>query len=725
MFRLPLPVPILAGFPWANFPTTTPGKAVVPAGSPFTITALGSSGDVTVTLAAPGFPSRSLLVHLTTPTFHVSASTVTAVLGDYARFSVLATPANGYLRQNVNYTFALTFSNPSILRNDTPVVTFQSYGAYVAPTAIAEGTTTVTLTATSGAVLDPGGATVTVTVVPRTFGFGQPTLVLGKNLERPLPQLNYPNPGIAQLRSSDPSRVLLSHDPGLGGSETLDTNGPVYAQALADSGDVTITASAPGYSDTQLRVRLYPTALAAYDPTSTRTTTTIGSTLSLRVAPVLMDPDSGSPILLNDVILRGGLDPFQVALVSSNPSIGRLLSPIGFLGGLRDNTTQFRADANGTTDISVTPPDGFADAGPILIRHIEVSAPRLVLGDITLGKDMQFYAQVNTMGFTGASPVSVTVTSSDPGSVLVSASPTDVGSGIATVSSNGSGFFYVQALAGQGDVTITAIAAGFDPVTATVHLEPSYFTFNLSGSRSATDTAFVNSTYQAAIYLTHPSYQYPSNKFLRPGLGSLTIPVVSSNPAVLSQKAPVIFPPNYDQVSAQFIASADGMATLQIGAPTGFSQPPPVDGIDNVTVLLNRFSFYSITVGKDRSGPLGSFYSAGSPTTVHVVSNDPTLALLSTDPKAAGAAEVFFDIGPGLPGATVYVYGLAASGTTTLSAAATGFQTSTSTVNLTPSGFVFSYSNQLSVQAGGAATTRISSGSPIRGGIAPRLLYDR
>jgi hypothetical protein len=230
----------------------------------FYINALASSGDVTVTLTATGYSSRSLLVHLIPTTFRLTPATVTTTLGDYARFTIVPTGAgtlNGYLRNNLSYTFALSFSNPSILTIDTPVVTFQGYYGYVAPIGAGLGTTTVTLTSTSAGVVDPLAASATVTLVPKTFSFSQPTLVLGKNLERLLPQLSYPNnPGIIQLRSSDASRVLLSRDAGLAGSETLDSSGPVYVQALADSGDVTITASAAGYTDTQLRVRLYPAA---------------------------------------------------------------------------------------------------------------------------------------------------------------------------------------------------------------------------------------------------------------------------------------------------------------------------------------------------------------------------------------------------------------------------------------------------------------------------------
>jgi hypothetical protein len=205
---------------------------------------------------------------------------------------------------------------------------------------------------------------------------------------------------------------------------------------------------------------------------------------------------------------------------------------------------------------------------------------------------------------------------------------------------------------------------------------------------------------------------------LRPGLGPITIPIVSSDPGILSQKSLTVFPPNYDQVTTQFLTNTPGTATLQIGTLPGFSQAPPVDSVKNVTVTLNQFSLTSTNVGKDRSTSLGYFYSGSMLTTAHLASNDPSLVLLSTDPKGTGTSDVSFDMGPSIPATTVYVFGLGDAGTPTITATAPGFPTATSIVNLTPSSFVFSNPNQLTIRAGAATTARISTGSPIRGGIA-------
>src|SRR5262249_31745776 len=147
----------------------------------------------------------------------------------------------------------------------------------------------------------------------------------------------------------------------------------------------------------------------------------VGDNITLRVAPLLIDPESGNPAYLQDTTFRGGMDPFQVNLVSSNPAVGRLFSPIALLGGLRENTTQFRADANGLTDIRVDPPPGFADGGPVLVYRVQITAPHLTIAPIILGKDMQTQTRISVSGPPNMSApvVPITMTSSDPARVLL------------------------------------------------------------------------------------------------------------------------------------------------------------------------------------------------------------------------------------------------------------------------------------------------------------------
>src|SRR5258708_35121206 len=95
----------------------------------------------------------------------------------------------------------------------------------------------------------------------------------------------------------------------------------------------------------------------------------IGNSLSLRVAPAGIDPVSGTPIAMTDAILRPGLDPFQVDLQSSDPTVGRLLTPIAFIGGLAGNKNPFCAFSPSTTEMSaVLPPRGCRWGGGVRCR---------------------------------------------------------------------------------------------------------------------------------------------------------------------------------------------------------------------------------------------------------------------------------------------------------------------------------------------------------------------
>jgi hypothetical protein len=703
----------------------------------FYVSALADSGDASVTISAPGYGSRTLLVHMVPVTFRLVPSTLTATLGDYARLNVVwsyaGQPPNSYtslLRPGTTRTFALDVADPSILRNDSQVVTVSGYRDNTTLVTVKPGTTRVSLRSTSEAVIDPVFAESTVTVISGKLSFSPPVLPLGKDLQAPLPGL----PGFSAqtkttLRSLDPSKVLLSVNPALPGQASLEWTGQkVYVQALSDSGDAIVTASTAGSSDAQLKVRLNPTALGLYELYSSPPvlTTSVGSTLTLRVAPVPVDAASGNPITAQEYSFRPGIDPFEVRLVSGNPSLGRLFSPVAFLGGFSQNTTQFRAEALGSTEISVVPPDGFIDGGPVLRRTIQVTQPRLVLGDVTLGKDMQYYHPVSVSGASASSgPSVITITSSDPSKLLLSDSPVSVGKMSVTIpSGNGSSYwlFYSQALASSGEVTLKATAPGFDPATATVRLEPSFFAFTRDPYFRNTATTEVNSTLRASVYLTHLSNS-AINQFLRPGIGPFTIPVTSSDIAVLAPPA-LVFPVGYDQISPGFFASATGDATLQLGAPEGFSLAP--DGWRTLTasVVPRRFYVSTVSLGKDRATPLypGIFTAIERPTPIRFISGNPSLVTVSTDPKSAGGAELTIDTLPSSNRPTVWLHGLASAGTATVTVTAPGFTPATANVTLSTSGFAFGYPPSISAVAGRTFNVVVTAGQPLRGGSQPVTL---
>jgi hypothetical protein len=710
-------------------------KADITIGNPFYVSALSDSGDVPLTITAPGFNSRTITVHLAPLTFRLMPGTLTTPVNNFVRLYVTWNypgAPTGFsettLRPNTSFQFSISVSDSTVVQNNSSSFTFFNANAGPDLRTVGTGTATVTLASASAAVVDPAWATATVTAIValRTFSFSSAATAIGKDLQRPLPALAYlPNPtGPLTLRSSDPTRLLLSSNADQQGKEVLTgVTGQVFAQALADSGDVKVIASADGFADASLTVRLLPTAFGLFDSNgdAPMVAGTIGSLLSLRVAPTAIDPASGTPIVMYDAILRSGLDPFTVDLQSSDLTVGRLLTPIAFLGGLRENTTQLRAFANGVTEISAVAPQGYADGGSLLHRTVRIAPPQLTLSDVSLGRNMQLYHQVSVAGATpGSTGPSFTVTSSDPARLLVSASPLTVGAASATIGSGST--FYVQAIESSGDVTLTATATGYTPAEGKVHLEPSWFAFVQSpGDTLFADTEPIAATSQPLVYLTHPSYRYPKNVFLRPGIGSVTVPVASSDPGVLQQTAPLVFAAGDNAKRASFFTSTVGSATLQITAPDGFDQAP--DALRTLTVKVNprSLSIGGVAVGKDRAAALNYFGSDAvveQPTSLHATVSDPSLALLSLSPTGAGTPDLSIDLKPHTPTPAVYVFGLASGGSTQLTVTGPGFTTASGTIVLSPAGFTFSNAS-LTLAKGASSTIRVLSAQPLRGGSAP------
>lgn len=703
----------------------------------FWVSALASSGDVPITVSAPGFPARTILVHLAETSFRLTPSSATVPLGGFVwtisvqpTFPGAVQDSGRRLRPSFSANFTVTSSDPSVLDVMSPTFTLNSYTNLQALTR-SFGVAELTLTATTpGVLLDSSGTRATVTVVHVKAPRPTAAIALGKNLQRPLfPDFRKPYEYQTRvtLRSEDPSRVLLAQGPTSPGVESLEMTDYVHVQALADSGEAYIVASAPGYEDWRIRVVLYPTALGFFAPyeNPVKLTGSAGSSFTLTVTAMPFDAASGTPIYAPGMALRNGLEPFEARIRTSDPAVGRLFSPLGFAGGMSENRTEFRAEANGTTDLSIEPPDGFVDGGPLLRRRIEIGATRLSIAGITLGKDMQVAQSVS-----GAwSQAVLTITSSDPSRVLVSASPSTPGQASVIVTAQGIGSstpqFYTQALESSGDVTLTVTAPGYEPATATVHLEPSYFSFAAVGSSTGyPENGIYRGTLNKTIYLTHASAGFGGNKVLRAGAGTVTVPVETSDASVIAARTPIVLREGVGQAYATFAAGVTGSATLRIEAPAGFTLAPDQDRILTVNVNLRTFSSYIQDVPMDRVKPLSNIqpieYAAG----MRFVSADPSRVLLSTDPAKAGTAEVAVDTSKPQT-VTVYAHALASSGTVDVTASAEGFETATIPVRLQRSGFIF-LTDRITLKPGQVGTVRVSTAeySALRPGAGVTLAID-
>ena len=682
---------------------------------------------MTVTLSAPGFANRSILVHVVRTLYMLTLTAGNPAPGDsvgvYIRAVIPGQQPALYTVARQSKTgpaFLLQTSDPAIVKVGTPAFSPQYSFYYPDVTAVAVGTATLTLTSPSGALIDPQSAKLTVTVALRVNSLpGNASIVLGKDLQVLLsPYYNSPAAGRI-FRSSDPSRVLLSHSPQLAGTDHVDDSGPVYVQALADSGDVPVVTTGGGYADWITHVVLCPTGLGFLDQSNTGPvlTGTAGTTFTLQVAPLPIDALSGNPIPGSGYSLRGGIDPFEAKISSTDSSVGSVFSPVGFTAGMSQSTTTFTADANGTTELSVQAPAGFVDAGPALHRRIQIGASKLSLGNISLGKNLMYYYPVGGVG--NSTPgVIITVTSSDPSKLLVSDSPKSVGQASATIT--GSTVFYAQAVDDNGDVTVTVSAPGFDSAAATVHLEPSYFSFGRGGTSFPSNVDYL-STYSTSVYLLHPGNNFLSNESLRPGAGPVTVPITVSDPSIVSVNAPVVLNEGYQYTTVIFAALGLGTVKVEAGAPAGYILGPEADRLLTLNANSRTFSAYIGDLEKDRTAALNAFPSLPAPVNYAVVSADPSLLLFSLDANTPGSAQLSFPADPKTP-TTVWVQALGDSGTAAYTISAPGFQTFDGKVQLHPSGFMFQ--NQfgpLTLKAGGTASVQVMTDTvqPIRPGASP------
>ena len=326
--------------------------------------------------------------------------------------------------------------------------------ATVAPTATFSpgmNTAIVTVTALSvgSTVLHASGvnipdATATATVDVSTLGrFTITGANVGKDLQAQLLiTLDNPVPPGFPLQvtvsSSDGSKLVLGSLVGAGTQSTIlgfpvgSNSGVLYAQALSDTGSVTVTVSATGYTSGSSTVTLTPSGFVMVGPSGVVSTvpqsfpTNVGSTTTLTVMTARLN---SSFVYQESQGLRGGFS-VTVPLQSSSGSVGSL-NPGSrtFTPGDTAYSTIFTALAIGNTTLSAVAPATFNTpangAGGITANVAAglVSAPNVIVG-----QSLEVAAQVALTG-APSTATTITLTSSDPNRLRFGVSATDAGAG--------------------------------------------------------------------------------------------------------------------------------------------------------------------------------------------------------------------------------------------------------------------------------------------------------
>jgi hypothetical protein len=286
------------------------------------------------------------------------------------------------------------------------------------------------------------------------------------------------------LTSDDPAQLQFSTTPdGAGaGSITILTkvgfreSPEFWVHGLASDGAVTYTATAPGFSAGTGTVSLSPSAIVITGPYRGAKFPTTTRAQASRIAVYSVRVDSSRKYVEQQVV-AGGLST-EVEITSSNPEVGTVTnSKLTIAGGAASAVTDFQPLAPGETSLAVTVPPGFSAPAEMAAVVAVVSTPGIGLtGGVAIGKNLQLGAVVGLGEAAHEGGVSVTLTSNDPSRLLLSASPTDVGSKTISIKIPAGGVnssFYLQALADSGTASYDAVAPGYVSRTASVMLAPS------------------------------------------------------------------------------------------------------------------------------------------------------------------------------------------------------------------------------------------------------------
>jgi hypothetical protein len=336
--------------------------------------------------------------------------------------------------------------------------------------------------------------------------------------------------------------------------------------------------------------------------------------------------------------------------------------------------------------------ESYLNAIPIAVH---MGTPRL--SSLDVGKDL---AGVMSLRLPVAKPGSVTVTIADPSVALLSLDNRSAGKPqIALTPSSTTVTFYVQGLSDSGTTTVTAQVPGFDPVTATVTLQPSGFAWSLESCSSVLYDYSGCGLYLNPYVLDGPTKLPLGIQTLRFGT-SATPQMTNSDPSVATVTGDLSWRPNGYANYLSVTTKAVGTATISVVEPPGFSTPS-VRQQFTYTVLTPSLKLSSITMGKDTQTSLSLGVPGGSGYTVTVTSSDPSRLVLSTDPSVPGSASASLRAGAG----GLYAQALDNQGTVKLTASADGYNDANSVITLAGVGIGLSVSNYY----GGSGTTTTQS----------------
>ena len=611
-----------------------------------------------------------------------------------------ASSANGTFAGGALSAMAITDSNgvatsPVFTANSSP-------GSYNVTAFVPGGAASVSFPLLNVPQLGAGGLSISSATV-------------GKNLETTvtitLAQPAGPSGVQVNVVSGDQSRLLVSGrlaDPGTGfvpravGISAGSSTTTIFVQGLDSTGTVPLTAFGNDGSSGTGTITLAPSGFVLSGPNGLgiqtfSTGTGINSVLT--VTPARLDSSFN---LIEPQPLRPGITA-SVPVTSSDTTVGVITSSPVLFTAIQNSsaTTQFNALGTGTAIITAGVPAGFstpANNGNTLTAII--GSTLLTAGSASVGNNLEALTNVTLSGGAPTNGLRVALTSSDPSKLLFSIAPDAAGSGILDDQHSGSlvipqGLnhtrdFYVQALAGTGSVTYTAVASRsdgsiFGSSTGTVTLTPSGIvisgpsTFTTAPGAAPTQ---INVQTVQLDGLTNPVQP------LRGGI-SLSVGVISSAPSVgtISQ-TPIAIAGGASSASTSFTPLAVGSSSVTASAP-GFGSASVTANVAQSGISLPDAGLIGMNLQVQSTLTLGQFAPVGG-VTVTLTSSDATSLLLSNTANVQGSKMINVQVPAGSNSASFYLQALAGSGAPTYTAASLGYKSSTATATLVHSAVILS-----------------------------------
>jgi hypothetical protein len=393
-----------------------------------------------------------------------------------------------------------------------------------------------------------------------------------------------------RITSSNPDVLLVSRNSTTVGTPFVDipvANGSIDATFFIQGvegaqGTVTLTATAPGFTQVQ----------------GTATVGDVGLQLGLTTSTTTLSPDSPFNVsvgVLNAAgsfstsqPLRPGAASLTVTVSHTNTAVAQLVTTSGTgqsrtvtiaagqsssPGSVAAGGVAFDPLGGGTTTVSATA-TGFRPATPVTVT---VTAPGISLLSFptNVGAALQAGASTARLGASAHGGVTVRITSSDPGILLVSRNATTVGSEFIDIPvANGStdAPYFVQGVAdARGTATVTVTAPGFTSAQGNVNVvAPALDIQSLPSTIAATAASVV---FQVRVGIAD-TFNNTVSQVQSVAAGSSLVATVTNSAAGV----------------AQLVTAAGGAQSRPVTIPGGSSQSP-------ATVASGGIEFDPLTAG--------------------------------------------------------------------------------------------------------------------------------